>query len=487
MRRTARRWVGRAREKFADRQQNYAKWLEAHVAQRQARLTTHAQAGQFSFLTGVYEKTPPELFRETAAAVFAQTSQNFEWVLLAHGVISEELQRVISEVASDSRVCLIQLDENRGIIGGMRVCLENATGKYVIPLDADDLLFPDALQVCAQAIQEQGFPKFLYTDEDHYSNDKPRSPFQRPDWDPILNQSGSYIWHLCAFDREMAIRLGVYSDAGANYCHDWDTVFRFARAGVSPHHVPEIVYHWRTHAGSHTNRRERHPGSLQSQRHVLQTQIDSQPRPELFEVRPFPVDRGATEWWISRRSIDPPTVDLIRYGESSDRQNSNWDFPFENRIGVRADVTAILHAASESTAEYVVIIAGGLAPAGDAGFWEAVGLFELNPQLAMIAGRVVNRAGVVRGGGEVRNASGDFHCPELGYDADDLGPFSIWLKPRCIDAVDPRFFFARTSFLNLAAQEFSGIEYQQLGYWLGEFAESQNSRIATSPLINALE
>ena len=483
-RRTARRWVGRVREKLSERRFDYPSWLEAHVAQRQPRLKIHAAPGQFSFLTGVYENTPPQLFQETAAALFAQTSSEFEWVLLAHGAIPETLQRVIADVATDPRVRLIELAENRGIIGGMRVCLDVATGEYVIPLDADDLLFPDALQVFAQAIADYDAPAFLYSDEDHFADGRPFAPFQRPAWDPVLNQAGSYIWHLCAFDRLAALDLGVYSDTGSNYCHDWDSVFRFSRGGHSPQHVAEILYHWRTHATSHTNRRQPHPGSVQSQRHVLETHIAAQPHPERYEVRPFPLDRGGEEWAITRKPIDPPTVDWICHTVSHATPCKDLGFPVHAQQIVACETSVIFEAVRNSQAEFVVIIANDLLPSEES-IWEAIGLFEFHADVALISGRIVNRAEIVVGAGEIRGADGNYSCPERGRDALAPGPFSLWLKPRCIAAVEPRFCLVRTTFLNdLAGAELPS-EVALLGRWLGEAAQARGLRVATSPLISA--
>ncbi|TWU07154.1 N-glycosyltransferase [Symmachiella macrocystis] len=483
-RRTARRWVGRVREKLSERRFVYPRWLEAHVAQRQARLKGHAAPGQFSFLTGVYEKTPPQLFQETAAALFAQTSCEFEWVVLSHGAIPETLQRVIADVAADPRVRLIELAENRGIIGGMRVCLEAATGDYVIPLDADDLLFPDAVQVFAQAIADHDAPAFLYSDEDHVADGRPFAPFQRPAWDPVLNQAGSYIWHLCAFDRLVALDLGVYSDPGSNYCHDWDSVFRFARGGHSPQHVAEILYHWRTHAVSHTNRRQPHPGSVQSQRHVLETHIATQPHPERYEVRPFPLERGGKEWAICRKPIDPPVVDWIHHTAAHATPREEIGFPFNAQQVVTNETFVILDAARNSPAEFVVMTADNLLPSEES-IWEAIGLFELHTDVALLSGRIVNHAGIVIGSGEIRGADDAYACPERGRDALAPGPFSLWLKPRSVAAVEPRFCLIRTAFLNDLAGAEPPNDIALFGRWLGEAAQASGLRVATSPLISA--
>jgi len=351
---------------------------------------------------------------------------------------------------------LIRSIENRGIIGGLRVCLEAATGRYVIPLDSDDLLFPDALQVCAQGVRDNDWPSFLFTDEDHFERGIARDPFRRPGWDPVLNLSGSYIWHLCVFDRNAALELGVYSDTGANWCQDWDTVLRFVRAGHQPVHLPEIVYHWRAHPGSQTNCRQPNPGSLQSQRHVLQQHIDTLPHPERFEIRPCPIDRGSQEWQIVRQPIDMPTVDVIASAESTED---------------------ILRSLRSTTAHYIAVVTDGVTPQDEAWIQEAVGLFELHAELSLLTGRIIDETGLVIGGAD----------DEMGADVTDAGPFSLWLKTRCVDRVDPRFFVMRAEVLRQIADKIGGGEsLDELAGELSEQVIKQGNRIAISPLLVAV-
>ena len=125
------------------------------------------------------------------------------------------------------------------------------------------------------------------------------TPFSRPGFDPVLNLGVSYIWHLCAFRRERALALGVYSDHGAEFCHDWDTVVRFAEAGRPIVHVPHVLYHWRTHAASQSHTDTQNPGSIASTRAVLERAWRGVGAPDALRDRRVPaVSRR-------RRMVDP--------------------------------------------------------------------------------------------------------------------------------------------------------------------------------------
>ena len=525
-----------------------ARRIEQQLTDRMECWTEQARPGQFSFLTTIYVNSDPALFRQTVDAVLGQTTSQWEWIILAHGPLAAGMPELLKEIETEPRIRVLILPENRGIIGGLRYCLEQAAGEYVIPLDGDDLPTRDALQMLAQAVQSQPPEAYYYTDEDLYIDDRPCHPFLRPDWDPILNLSSSYIWHLTAFRRDLAIQLGVYSDAGCEYCHDWDTVTRFAQAGYAPKHLKGIAYHWRRHASSLTHRAGAHQASLESQKHFLQRQIDQQPQPELYQIEPFPLSRGTLEWHIARKPISPQPMAFIhlmppngprdRLGPDLLRLLAEADYPLQSLMligapspveGYQAEIEQKLSELAarfglpaaedgprlivlptggdfrgalrqEIRAEFVAICAGDALPRGNLWAWEALKLFELFPEVSLLAGRLIDSQGFVTGGGAVFHPDG--HPTVLGRGApeEESGPFGMALKPHTVDLVDDRFFLGRTKFLKrlffdqppaqserLSAAQLWPLasEHHILSAILRELIGTGPCRFGTSPLIAA--
>lgn len=305
------------------------------LAARRTRYHLPPASGLFSLLTTVYPGTPPDCFRETLESVCDQSHADFEWIILGHGNLPAELIELLDQAETDARIRVIRSEKNLGIIGGMRVCLEAASGDYVLPVDSDDLISPDALQLVQHAIERHQRPDFLFTDEALLIDGRVSAPFRRSPWDPVLSADCSTIWHLCAFRRERAIDLDVYGDPSCEYCHDWDTVTRFSRAGYRPIHIPDIAYLWRQHPASHTNRRNlerqisapqegREPRTgdtgesvqrvspvLASQWSLLERERLRMKHPDLYEVSRFPISRGTTEYHLARKRITPATMTYV--------------------------------------------------------------------------------------------------------------------------------------------------------------------------------
>jgi glycosyltransferase involved in cell wall biosynthesis len=498
---------------------SYAEWLSHDIRSRETNSDLNSPV-RFSVITPIYEKTDPQYFSEARDSILSQTYAALEWVVVAQGAIPYRLKEILRALEMNSRCRIEWLPENLGVIGGMRRCLECSSGDYVVTLDGDDVLTPDALAIMADHIGRTG-AAFLYSDEDYLVDGVPQTPYLRPDWDPVLLTANSFIWHLCAFRRDRAFELGVYTDPGANWCHDWDTALRFYNAGESVVHVPFVLHHWRTHAGSSTNKPDPESGSLKSQRHVLERQIATYEHPEYYRVEDFPLYRGAPEWWIRRLPVDPPAVDLVIAGRHEDRivraagaAIARSKFPFravhvmgaELSTGARTRVSDVLagagggtvatspnaslsgidHVLANSSAEFAVVCSEWFALEGDLWPWDCEKLFRLHPDVAVVAGRALAEDRTVLGGSEIFGFDGLCGCPDRGRPDWDAGYVAFALKQRCVSAPFSELFAARTEFLRRAVNQLpDAASWHGLGAWLGGIAAEEGVRVAFTPVMTA--
>lgn len=461
---------------------------------------------RFSILTTVYQNTQLDYFRITVASLKQQTRPFFEWIILAHGPISDELDAELQLLAEgDTRFRVFRRPINLGIVGGMSLCLTEALGDYIVPMDADDVLAEQALETLAAAINANGRPAMVYSDEDILVENQRRDAYRRPDWDEVLNLASSYIWHLCAIRRDAAHEAGLYSNSDAEWCHDWDTAFRISAIGATPLHVPAVLYHWRHHPSSSTNRPDPDSGSRRSTRALLEATIARQANPEHFEVADFPLFRGAPEWSIRRKPVSPPPV----LGVSLCGRPVRWQAPMSRTIilGQAREKQSFWHKLFGSTAESpssfasskalagilatadepFVAICGGTEPADEIWFYEAIGLLELHANAVAVHGPIVDAAGHVLRGAEVFARDGTLLCPLAGKDRRDAGPFALMHKPHCVAVVPTDFFFCRTEALRAVLAKSDALDsLGGLGFRLGGQAQNSGLSIAYSPLIRAV-
>ena len=494
-------FVPQAREEFMPTTSgitlpDYPSWLQI----RQSARATDAQAildgPVFSILTTVYSQTDATLFNATSRSVIEQTYSRYEWVILAHGPITPGLDAALRRLAEDTHVRVLRLASNLGIMGGMRCVLEAAQGDYVLPLDGDDLLVTDCLEVLARTIVGNGKEaEYIYSDEDVLVGDQLRTPFMRPAWDPVLALENSWIWHLGVFRRATALQVGVYQDRGSEYCHDWDTLYRFTARGHIPIHIPEVLYHWRHHAHSTSNRENPGQGSSQSVHHLLTSKIEGRGLSAFYEVAPFPIYRGAPEWSIHRLGTVLPPLHCLVFETQSDLSR-RWSFheDFEvalpNLVVTTEAVTtgptwhlAMLEKLA-TLGDTMVLLMSDLVQPSSASVLEAIKLYDFQDDLAIVSGRLI-KADQVVAAGLMLDDSGTLRAPYDGRSIGDPGQFALGWKPQCITVPILDLCFAKASFLCRALHNRpQDCTLSEFGFWLASVAMRERQRVAFSPLVS---
>jgi GT2 family glycosyltransferase len=149
----------------------------------------------------------------------------------------------------DPRIRVRRLEENRNIVGASNVALGLARGEYIVLLDHDDELTPDALCEAWQAIVGQG-AEFIYSDEDKL-DEKGRfcDPHFKPDFAPDQMLSQNYMSHLGVIKKSLVEAAGGFSP-GADGSQDYDLYLKVLELTDKVVHIPKVLYHWRKVPGS---------------------------------------------------------------------------------------------------------------------------------------------------------------------------------------------------------------------------------------------
>jgi len=446
----------------------YEAFRRERLAQRRAGGAT-PEPGLLSFVTTAWD-TDPGFLRVLADSLLPQLASGQEWVLLDNGSSAAPTRALLAELGRNRHVRLLRAGQNLGIIGGMRRCLEAARGRYVVPVDSDDYLYPDCARLLGAFVRERQFPALLYTDEDKRDGERFFEAYFKPDWDPVLFVNSCYIAHLCAFERARALELGVYGDARAEGCHDWDTYLRFYGAGHAPAHLPEVLYSWRVHAQStsaHINSKDYIQRSHEA---VLGGFLAARPHAGRFSLELSPLFGGTPDRWFRRRRVDPRPITGLRLPAGP--------------------LAGPLRAAAESAQRaggLVHLVGENVRPAGDEWSWEALGLMELFPDCVLVGGRIYGADRRVHAASAYFGFGWGCGYPDRGRGLGDPGFFAQMWKQHSVDAVSVQHAVVEPAFL-LDALERHGdrpLGRELLGAWLGLHARRGGRRVVYTPFLEA--
>ena len=217
---------------------------------KKQRETVFPYAPKLSLIVPAF-RTPKKFLLEMVDSVLAQTYPNFELCVADGSYPETEVADTLKELQEkDERIVYKVLGENKGISGNTNEALSLVSGDWVVLMDHDDLLSPNALFEMVRLMNEDPEATVIYTDEDKVSMDLRRyfHPSMKPDFDLTLLESNNYICHLFAVKKEIADRVGLF-DPTCDGSQDHDYILRCTELG-KVRHLPMAVYHWRTHPNS---------------------------------------------------------------------------------------------------------------------------------------------------------------------------------------------------------------------------------------------
>lgn len=440
---------------------------------------------RFSFFMSTY-KQPIRFLREIEKTILNQFYRNFEWVIVSDGDHRPELLDWLREVDVHENVTVIVAPENHGIMAGYGLAFRATSGDYVLPVDADDFLTLDALQVMAEHIHAHGRPAVLYSDE-FKSDPQSRlfSPFHKPDFDWVLHMNICFTCHLCALRRDVAVQIGAYTDLKATWSHDWDTFTRVERAGYAIVHVPHLLYAWRINPGSTASvESSLKPAALHSQRHVLEqhlalTGLDQRlsvvenalfSHPGMWRLAPDPTTLLRTAMVIAVAAVDDAAAESVTAVLT---QRNRWIASV--RILVPAGGAAVFAAlldrhgvGSRALANATILEGGSLARLlaeacedGDCVAFVQAGCLALQAgclselagflggveEAVAIGGRVLGPDDTVAWAGGFFGVGGFLATADYGRSANDSGYHGMLFCQRFVDGVSPSHWAARSGFL----------------------------------------
>ena len=247
-------WI-RLHERFEPEEVPYGPWYEAYIPDEKElerqRNYKFREKPLISVVVPAF-RTPEKFLRQMLDSMQAQTYGNWELCIANGSPEDSRMQAVLREYAQkDPRIRYKNLKENLGIAENTNEAFSMAAGEYVGLMDHDDLLAPNALFEIVSVLEKNQQTDAVYTDEDKVTTDLSEhfQPHLKPDFNLDLLRSNNYICHFFVVRRSIVEQAGGFRRE-FDGAQDYDFIFRCVERARHVAHVPEILYHWRTHKAS---------------------------------------------------------------------------------------------------------------------------------------------------------------------------------------------------------------------------------------------
>lgn len=228
----------------------YASWIKRNEVYDVEAIKKEIQAFKFqpkiSIVVPIYN-VEEKWLNAAVNSLKNQFYSNWELCLADDCSSAEHIKPLLEKYAKeDSRIKVIFREKNGHISEATNSAITLATGDYISFMDNDDELSINALYEVVKALNEDESIDFIYSDEDKVTTDGQRfDPFFKPNWNPTLILGHNYITHYVVVKKELIEKVG-YLNTEFNGSQDYDFVLRATEAANKIHHIPRILYHWRT-------------------------------------------------------------------------------------------------------------------------------------------------------------------------------------------------------------------------------------------------
>lgn len=205
----------------------------------------------FSIVVPLY-KTPLSYLEDLIWSIQAQTYEKWKLYLSDGSGKESSLKEVLRNYArKEKRIHIIENDCRLNISDNTNRALEQVDGGYVVFVDHDDTLAPDALYECVKVLNREPDVEVIYTDSDKLSENGKRysEPCFKPDFNMELLRCQNYICHLTVIQKRFLDKVG-YLNSNYSGVQDYDHILRCVEQTNRIVHIPKILYHWRMCPGS---------------------------------------------------------------------------------------------------------------------------------------------------------------------------------------------------------------------------------------------
>ena len=178
---------------------------------------------------------------EAIASVLSQSHQDYEIVVVDDG--SDDAQTLdILDRMNRPNIRVIRT-ENRGLAHARNQGIKEATGAYILPLDADDKIGKEYLELAVGILDKKSEIGIVYCKAVYFGDQDGLVDLPEFSIDRILKKN--IIFCSGVFRKKDWVTVGGYKENMVYGLEDWDFWLSLISLGLKPHRIPQTLFYYR--------------------------------------------------------------------------------------------------------------------------------------------------------------------------------------------------------------------------------------------------
>lgn len=178
-----------------------------------------------------------------------QTYSNYELIVIDDGSDDIETQKIIYGLKKRNNILILHTNHLRPA-GARNYGIEHAKGKYILPLDSDDMIEPTYIEKAVEILERRPLVGVVYCQADLFGEAKGK--WNLPDYSREQLLLDNIVFVTAMFykkDWELVGGFKTNMDAGME---DYDFWLSILELGREIYQIPEILFHYRIKSVSRT-------------------------------------------------------------------------------------------------------------------------------------------------------------------------------------------------------------------------------------------
>jgi glycosyltransferase involved in cell wall biosynthesis len=215
---------------------------------------------------------------ETFDSVIKSTFKEIEIIIVDDGSKDDSAKIALDLEAKFPRQVSVIIQENSGPAKARNEGIKKAIGKYILPLDADDLISPTYIENAVKILESNSKVKVVYSEAEKFGDKNGKWILKH--YSPFAISLDNMIFVSAFYRKSDWEKVGGYDERMTWGWEDWEFWINLLKSGGEVVKLPEIGFYYRIRKNSRrksTNKDSKHKTiDLINSKHsdFLKTQIN---------------------------------------------------------------------------------------------------------------------------------------------------------------------------------------------------------------------
>jgi len=183
---------------------------------------------------------------EAVQSVLKSSYENFEVIIVNDGSTDDYTNNLLAHYNKPK--CTVITTPNNGLAEARNICINQARGEYILPLDADDRISPEYIDEAVSLLDNDKNLGIVYCKVKYFGIKN--SEWKLPPYSLNRILRGNIIFCSAFFRKADWKRVGGYKKEMMFGCQDWEFWLSLIESGVKVYQIPKIHFYYRIRLNS---------------------------------------------------------------------------------------------------------------------------------------------------------------------------------------------------------------------------------------------